>query len=83
VLEGRAALRRVQQVLDTLTLEERATFVLYEIEGLSCDAIAAAFEIPVGTVYSRLHNARKRFIEAHARLTSEDDAVVRLRAVRT
>ena len=57
--------------------------VLYEIEGLSCDAIASAFEIPVGTTYSRLHNARKRFIEAHARLEREDSAVVRLRTART
>lgn len=82
VLEGRAALRRVQQALDTLALDDRATFVLFEIEGLSCDAIAAAFEIPVGTTYSRLHNARKRFIEAHARLEREDSAVVRLRTAR-
>ena len=82
VLEARAALRRVQQALDTLSLDDRATFVLYELEGLRCDAIAAAFEIPVGTAYSRLHNARKRFIEAHARLEREDSAVVRLRPAR-
>jgi len=83
VLEGRAALRRVQQALDTLTLDDRATFVLFELEGQSCDAIATAFEIPIGTTYSRLHNARKRFIEAHARLEREDSAVVRLRTART
>lgn len=83
VTEGRAALRRVQQALDTLTLDDRAAFVLFELEGLSCDEIAKAFEIPIGTTYSRLHNARKRFIEAHARLERHDDAVVRLRAART
>jgi len=73
----------VQQALDTLTLDDRATFVLFELEGQSCDAIATAFEIPIGTTYSRLHNARKRFIEAHARLEREDSAVVRLRTART
>lgn len=83
VIEGRAALRRVQQALDALTLDDRATFVLFELEGLSCDEIAAAFEIPVGTAYSRLHNARKRFIEAHARLERDDEAVMRLRTART
>lgn len=83
VLEGRAALRRVQQALDTLSIDDRATFVLYELEGMSCDAIAAAFEIPVGTTYSRLHNARRRFMEAHARLEREDSAVLRLRPART
>jgi RNA polymerase sigma-70 factor (ECF subfamily) len=83
VLEGRAALRRVQQALDALAFDDRAIFVLFELEGLSCDAIATSFEIPVGTAYSRLHNARKRFIEAHARLEREGDAVVRLRTART
>jgi RNA polymerase sigma-70 factor, ECF subfamily len=83
VLEGRAALQRVQQALDKLTLDDRAIFVLFELEGLSCEAIAAAFEIPVGTTYSRLHNVRKRFIEAHAGLEREDTAVVRLRTART
>jgi RNA polymerase sigma-70 factor (ECF subfamily) len=83
VLEGRAALRRVQQALDTLTLDDRATFVLFELEGLSCEEIATAFEIPIGTTYSRLHNARRRFVEAHARLERDDDAVVRLRTART
>jgi RNA polymerase sigma-70 factor (ECF subfamily) len=82
-LEGRAALRRVQQALDTLALDDRATFVLHELEGLSCNEIAAAFEIPVGTTYSRLHHARKRFIEAHARLEREGDVVVGLRTART
>jgi len=83
VLEARAALHRVQQALDTLSLDDRATFVLYELEGQPCDAIAAAFAIPVGTAYSRLHNARKRFMEAHARIERESSAVVRLRPART
>lgn len=83
VIEGRAALCRVQQALDTLSLDDRAAFVLFELEGLSCEEIAAAFAIPIGTTYSRLHNARKRFVEAHARLERDDDAVVRLRTART
>lgn len=83
VLEARSALRRVQTALDTLPLDARATFVLYELEGLSCEAIAATFEIPVGTAYSRLHTARKRFVEAHARIEHEESALMRLRPVRT
>lgn len=82
-LEARRALQRVQQALDSLALEERATFVLFELEGWSCDAIAASFDIPVGTTYSRLHTARKRFAEAHARLEREDSAVIRLRLAGT
>ena len=66
------ALARVQQALDTLTPEKRAVFVLYELEGQSCDAVAKALGIPVGTVYSRLHSARREFTKAHAKLEEED-----------
>lgn len=82
-LESRRALLRVQRALDTLSLEDRATFVLFELDGWPCDAIATAFGIPVGTAYSRLHNARKRFAEAHARLERDDSAVLRLRLAGT
>jgi RNA polymerase sigma-70 factor (ECF subfamily) len=70
--EARQALERVQAALDTLTPEKRAVFVLYELEGQACDAIAAGMEIPVGTVYSRLHAARRDFAAAHASLTGEE-----------
>lgn len=67
-LETRRSLERVQSALDTLDLEHRAAFVLYEIERESCEDIAAALEVPVGTVYSRLHHARKKFLSAHESL---------------
>lgn len=75
--EARQALARVQKALDTLTPEKRAVFVLYELEGEACDAIAAALDVPTGTVYSRLHSARREFAKAHAALersVSSDDA---------
>jgi RNA polymerase sigma-70 factor (ECF subfamily) len=75
-IDARASLARVQQALNTLDLEHRAAFVLYEIEEEPCDAIAAAFEVPIGTVYSRLHHARRRFVDAYAAL-SENSAGVR------
>jgi RNA polymerase sigma-70 factor (ECF subfamily) len=64
-LEVRRAMERVQRALDGLLFEHRAVFVLFEIEGESCEAIAEALKIPVGTVYSRLHNARRRFLAAY------------------
>jgi RNA polymerase sigma-70 factor (ECF subfamily) len=64
-LDTRRSLARVQRALDALDIEHRAAFVLYEIEGESCDSIASSFEVPVGTVYSRLHHARKRFLDAY------------------
>lgn len=66
------SLDRVQRALQTLDLDHRAVFVLYEIEGTSCGDIAAALSIPVGTVYSRLHKARRRFADAHTAIATEE-----------
>ncbi len=70
VLEHRRSIDRVQQALEALDDDRRAVFVLFELEGESCEAIAAGMGIPVGTVYSRLHTARRKFRKAHARLVA-------------
>lgn len=72
-LATRESLSRVQQCLDALDFEHRAVFVLYEVEGQACSEIASALEVPVGTVYSRLHNARKRFTTLHDELVAADE----------
>jgi RNA polymerase sigma-70 factor, ECF subfamily len=69
-VEVRQALARVQAALDGLSPQKRAVFVLYELEGQNCDAIAAGLGVPVGTVYSRLHAARREFAATHSRLQS-------------
>jgi len=67
-IDRRRSIDRVQQALEALDAERRAVFVLFELEGEPCDAIAAGLGIPVGTVYSRLHKARQEFRRAHDRL---------------
>lgn len=59
---------RLEQLLAKLSPERRATFVLFEVEGVSCEEIAELTGVPVGTVYSRLHLARKQVSEVAARL---------------
>ncbi|NOU31259.1 MAG: RNA polymerase sigma factor [Polyangiaceae bacterium] len=54
----------LERVLDGMDPTRRATFVMFEIEGLSCDEIAEMSDVPVGTVYSRLHAARKDFVKS-------------------
>ena len=49
---------RVAQVLGALPAPERDALVLYVWEELSYDEIAAALDVPVGTVRSRLNRAR-------------------------
>jgi RNA polymerase sigma-70 factor, ECF subfamily len=66
VLGMREARVRLTAVLDRIDLTKRAVFVMFEVEGLSCAEIAAQLGIPVGTVYSRLHAARRAFSEAFA-----------------
>jgi RNA polymerase sigma-70 factor, ECF subfamily len=67
-VETSESLSIVQRALDSLEVERRALFVLFEIEGESCDDIAAGLGIPVGTVYSRLHAARREFQKAYDKL---------------
>lgn len=63
-LEIRDALGRLQAALDKLDPELRATLLLADGEGETCASIAEAMGVPVGTVYWRLHQARKRFQRA-------------------
>jgi len=71
-LDHRRSIDRVQLALDALDPERRAVFVLFELEGEPCDAIAAGLGVPVGTVYSRLHTARRKFRKAHDRLLARE-----------
>jgi RNA polymerase sigma-70 factor (ECF subfamily) len=64
---ARQARERLRAVLDRMDLEKRALFVMFEIDELPCEAIAEMLSIPIGTVYSRLHAARKDFERALAR----------------
>jgi RNA polymerase sigma-70 factor (ECF subfamily) len=66
--EAAAARRLVLAALMALSLEERAVFVLHELEEESAPEVAAAIGIPVNTVYSRLRRARRKFARAATRL---------------
>jgi RNA polymerase sigma-70 factor, ECF subfamily len=68
--ETRQAQAQLARVLDGMDLDRRAVFVMFEMEDMPCDEIAAIVGVPVGTVYSRLHAARKEF----AKLLEQDRA---------
>ncbi len=51
---------RIRAALDSLPLKARTIIMLSDIEGLSYRQIAEVLNCPIGTVMSRLHNARKR-----------------------
>jgi RNA polymerase sigma-70 factor (ECF subfamily) len=62
------ARQQLAAVLDSMTLEKRSVFVMFEIDGLSCAEIATIVGVPVGTIYSRIHAARKDFVRSVKRL---------------
>src|SRR5207248_3043584 len=55
---------KIMQALDTLSEDHRKIVMLSDLEGLSYREIAETLDIPMGTVMSRLHNARKRLRDA-------------------
>ena len=72
IAEAREAQQRLKSLLDELDLEKRAIFVMFEIDEMPCDEIASLLGVAVGTVYSRLHAARKAFAAALGRLQARE-----------
>lgn len=58
-VEQRDAQKRVSRALESLSQAKREVFVLFELQGLPGEAIAAALSIPLKTVWTRLFHARK------------------------
>lgn len=67
VLVRREQRELAERALNRLEVAKRATFVMFEIESLSCLEIAEVMNVPVGTVYSRLHSARRQLEKALSR----------------
>jgi RNA polymerase sigma-70 factor (ECF subfamily) len=63
-LQQREARSKLDALLDTMSLDKRAVFVMFEVDNLSCAEIAAELGVPIGTVHSRLHAARAAFSKA-------------------
>ena len=51
---------RIRRALDALPPKARTIIMLSDVDGLSYREIAEVLDCPIGTVMSRLHNARKR-----------------------
>jgi RNA polymerase sigma-70 factor, ECF subfamily len=58
----------LQAVLGGMPEDLRVAFMLFELEELEIPEIAAALEIPIGTVGSRLRRAREKFQEGLERV---------------
>jgi RNA polymerase sigma-70 factor (ECF subfamily) len=54
----------VETALVRISAAKRITLLMAEVEGLSCAEIAAALGVPIGTVWTRLHAARRELRRA-------------------
>jgi RNA polymerase sigma factor (sigma-70 family) len=64
-IDADAAWAQLVEIIDGLPADERDTLLLYAWEELSYADIAAALDVPVGTVRSRLNRARRRLRASH------------------
>lgn len=69
---AREGLRLLHRLLEELGDEQRAVFVLAELEELSMPQIAEALGLNLNTAYARLRGARRDFDHAVARLVARD-----------
>ena len=74
VADSQEQAKRIEDAMNRLDPEKRAVLLLRAREQLPYEAIAAALDIPVGTVMSRLARARKALL--HELAQSETGATV-------
>jgi RNA polymerase sigma-70 factor, ECF subfamily len=68
LLDRKRLLTLLYAALDELSSEQRAVFVLHELEGFTVPEIAELLALPEGTAASRLGRARQSFAKAAARV---------------
>lgn len=65
----------VQEALEKLDLDQRAVFVMHDLDETSIPDIAHALKIPLNTAYSRLRLAREQFTSTVRRLQAQRGAL--------
>jgi RNA polymerase sigma-70 factor, ECF subfamily len=73
-MDQRRARALLDRALESMPMELRAVFVLFELEEMTMAQIASIAGIPPGTVASRLRRARQAFHDAARKLTTEKHA---------
>jgi RNA polymerase sigma-70 factor (ECF subfamily) len=64
---SRLELERFSMALDRLSPAKRLVVLLCDVEGLSGEQVAGALDIPLGTVWTRLHYGRRELRKVLAR----------------
>jgi RNA polymerase sigma-70 factor (ECF subfamily) len=75
-LETKEKTQLLWHLLLKMSEKRRVVFALYEVEGYGGDEIASFLDVPLNTVWTRLHHARKDFyklLNAYKRAEGEGD----------
>jgi RNA polymerase sigma-70 factor (ECF subfamily) len=72
-LQAKQARALVLAALERLPLPRRAVLVMHDIDDIPVGQVAAALNVPLFTVYSRLRKARRELESAVRRLLKEAD----------
>ncbi|WP_438007627.1 sigma-70 family RNA polymerase sigma factor [Sorangium sp. So ce321] len=76
LLETKDKKRLLDHLVSKMSEKRKLVFVLFEIEGYSGEEIAEILDVPINTVWTRLHHARKDFYEllsAHKRAREDGE----------
>ena len=72
-MERKERSKQIQSALQLLTEEHRTILILREVEQMSYETLANLFQLPVGTIRSRLHRARMCLREVSSHYLERDD----------
>ncbi len=64
---------RMEAILERMTLDQRAVFVMFELDGMTGAEIAELMDCPLQTVFSRLRRARETFERHVSRLRATEE----------
>jgi RNA polymerase sigma-70 factor (ECF subfamily) len=60
-LETKEKRQQLEGIVARMSEKRRVVFMLFEVEGYSGEEIADTLDVPINTVWTRLHHARKDF----------------------
>jgi RNA polymerase sigma-70 factor (ECF subfamily) len=66
-------IKTVRRAISKLPFKQREVFVLFELEGMEGRDIGTLLNLKEGTVWTRLHHARKSFVTTVSKMVSVDD----------
>lgn len=72
-MEKKERSKQIQSALQLLSEEHRTILILREVEQMSYEMLANLFQLPVGTIRSRLHRARMCLREVSSHYFERDD----------